>query len=159
MPWIHFDRHEDPAPTARLTTLAGEPFAIEAWRGAAQVVVAFVHDWECAACQELIQALAAAQPAFRERDAECVVVLGQPPAEPFTPPPANFHLALDATARLRQQYAALIEFDTPRDVMLFVLSRYSAPRAAWVGPEFAEVPTLVQDCQDWLDTMLYKCAA
>lgn len=155
MTWIRFEGSGEPAPALRLPGLNGSPIAVSDFRGRANVLLLFVHAPTCAACGATIDALAAQWESIRQNDAEVVVVV--PTAEAATPPQwANLHLLADAAGELRRQYAALIEFETPREVMLFVLNLYTVPHVAWVGTEANA--TFVAEALEWLEIVVHKCA-
>jgi peroxiredoxin len=69
-----------------------------------------------------------------------------------------FPLLFDEKKTVRTAYAGLMDVSlvNDEDSMIFVLDRYSAPYAAWIGKDFSD-PTIHKEVQNWLAYIGIQC--
>ena len=158
--WIRFEPNEPPAPSVALATSSGgkrgrkpfEKFAISDFRGKSNLVVFFAHGWSCPACRTLLGRFSVEYPWLDAQVLAVVPDLNEAPPENLAGVPA----LIDPGGLLHNQFAALIEFEFPGELMLFVLNSYNSPVRAWVGEEADELD-LVQKVKEALDYIVIQC--
>ena len=155
MPWSSFGPHEHSAPSARLTSLEGEAVEIADFRGRANLVVVFVDSVSRAGYRRLIQQFAARRSELQALDAETLIIV-PPDTDPLQSDSAGLYLLVDSQDDLRRRYADLTEQDTDSRELLFVLDRFGAPYAAWMG-ELADETGLVDEAFEWLEFVELQC--
>ncbi|MDD5466762.1 MAG: redoxin domain-containing protein [Anaerolineales bacterium] len=153
MPWIRFDPQEETAPALRLETPGGAPFELADLRGRSSVALLFTHGFGCRACRAAISDLRQQREAFRSQEAELLIVV---PSREGLPPGDAEGILVDPGAAGRRDFAALLEFDTGRSAMLFILDRYGTPYAAWFGDEPLQAG-LADEALDWLEFISIQC--
>jgi hypothetical protein len=95
---------------------------------------------------------------YRVLDAKVLAVMPEVITERLFESKAEFLLLSDLEGKVRQAYAGLMDASlvSDDDILIFVLDRYNAPYAAWIGEKFTD-PTVHQDVQSWLTFIGVQC--
>jgi len=151
MTWVQFGPDEPPAPSLELQTLSGTKLQIADFRGRSNLALLFLHGWNCSVCRRVIQEFSNHH---GDLDAELLLIV---PDRDQAPPESlpGLQVLID-DGRSHAEFAALLEFDLPGKLMLFVLNVSNSPVRAWVGAEADELD-LVQKTREALDYIVIQC--
>lgn len=152
MTWVQFSHTEEPLPPVELTTLPGEKLRLDRFRGQTNLVLLYLHGWDCPVCREVLDRFSAASGSL---DAGLVAVFRSRRQAPKQDPD-GLQALLDESGRLHRELTGLLEFDLPGELMMYVLNRDSVPVRAWIGAE-ADEADLLQKAREALDFILIQC--
>jgi hypothetical protein len=152
MTWVQFGHAEPPAPSLELQTRRGDSLQIADFRGRSNLIVLFLHAWDCETCRGVMQQFSSRA---GELDARLLAVV---PGRSQAPPQAlpGLRVLIDADRRLAAEFASLLEFELPGELMMYVLDAYNTPVRAWVGAESDEID-LFKKASEALDYITIQC--
>jgi peroxiredoxin Q/BCP len=154
MDWIRFDPQGRPAPSAKLPTTRGQVLGVADFRGRSDLVVFFSPREVYAGCRALVHAFAANADRLQELDTVMLVVVPGSVKSKETWF-SKVRALVDVEGELWRQYSELVSVGED-EMMLFVLDRYTAPYAAWVGRE-PDAGAMYRETVEWLEYVELQC--
>lgn len=162
MAWIIFDEadHYAPAPDFCLVTNLGNRVCLRDYQEDCNLALVFLPAQPVRGVPLQLSEFSARCDEYLSFDAKILAVLqgDQRPALGPGAEAACIPLLLDRDGRVRQAYAGLMaaSLTADDDLIIFVLDRYNAPYAAWIGKELGD-PALHQEVQSWLAFIGIQC--
>jgi len=161
MEWFRFfhTQRDQPAPAPWLNSSRGERIALSYYRGRKNLVLFFFPGLDCPGCRVALQNLADHQREYQEREAQVLVVVSGPAAQPALREAGAhpFPVLADPEGTARQAYIAILSAPVRDDEpLVFVLDRYGVPYAALICPA-PDDPALQGEILEWLDFIEFQC--
>lgn len=159
--WIRFDEHDrnTPMPDFSLLTSREAVSCLRDWRGKSNLVIFFAHGIsDCSICRMRLGEFSNRYEAYRGLDAEVLVILPDSPeviAQDAYVSHLPFPVLSDHKRIVHRLYATGLFNATPESVMFFILDRYGAPYAAWVGSELEQ--PVAREAEEWLNYIEIQC--
>ena len=163
MTWVIFDEadHRKPAPYFCLPGPAGRTVCLGDFHERSSLVLIFTLGHFCQPCREFLATLNCRRSEYQMLDAELLAILPDPVSEIESDPELSslpFQILSDPEGVTRKLYAGLMDSSlvSQDDTLLFVLDRYSAPYAAWIGKDLKD-RSLQENIQSWLSFIGVQC--
>lgn len=163
MTWIIFDEadHYSPAPDFCLPAQDGTCVCLRDFRGDCNLVLLISRDRNWEELWAVIESFGTRLEDYRDLDARVLAVLSQAGGliqARLSASKVKIPLLSDPEEKVWQAYSGLMDASlvTGEDLLIFVLDRYNAPYAAWIGKELSD-PTVHQEVQSWLAYIGVQC--